>query len=372
MDDYGKLNQLLADGYLVQIDAIELSKLDHKGARFFSNDSTQLSPEILLDPSNRDKYLVSLINPSNGHRVNLLTSNENVIRRSKEQLRYQQEPVESFILVLCAALGGKSSREKFIHVDNMVTGLDGLWGWKFTLGDFSGTFKVKIRIASQARDMVEEVLEKLQLLLYCLAVIHQVGFHIQHYSFTSTPRCTQLPYWGATGPAERMLTPVKLLDIENIKATLLSGEALDAARGLNEAYIENTMASRLSRLWAAVETVFGSDPQRLLEEEEISSILAAAKGIESLSKDSYRLDRLKQILVNPLQSPLHSRNEVIAKAIAPVLDISVDDAYSKVRNAARLRGKLGHGMPTNISSMENSEKFLQEALVCYITKQEKS
>lgn len=366
MDDYKKLERLLADGYLVEIDAIALSTLNQEGARFFSNVSTQLTPETLLDPSNRAKFLVRLINPSTGNRVDLLTSDEHAISRAKDQLRYQREPVETFISVICAALGGSSAKERVFHLDRMVASLDGIWGWKLTLGEILGTFRVKIRIESMDKDVAEEALENLQLLLHCLAVMRQVGFYIQHYSFESTPRCTQLPYFGATGPEEMMMAPVTHQEIDSIKATLSSRESMDAARGLNDAYCENTMASRLSRLWATAEGVFGSKPQPLLNEEEIKYLVAVAEGIESLSKDSDRLKKFKDALPNPFQLPLQSRNRLMAEAIAPIMGISDEEAHSKVSTASELRGKHGHGISRDLEGMEASEKFLQEALRRYL------
>ena len=54
------------------------------------------------------------------------------------------------------------------------------------------------------------------------------------------------------------------------------------------------------------------------------------------------------------------------------MGISVDDAYHRVHTASELRGKHGHQLWKNWGDIEASEKFLQEALLCYLKKQEKS
>jgi len=361
MDDHSKLERLLADGYLLIGYVLPLSKLTSGSvANAVSVFSIQLDAEILLDPSNKAKSLVMLKHPSTGHRVDILTSDEHTIRRANEQLRYQREPIGTLIRARCAALGGRASHQRIFHLDRLVASLDGLWGWKFILGDAVGTFEVVIHLESTDRKTTEEAIDKLQRLLDCLAISQQVGFHIQHCSVASIV---------SIGPEEMMLSPVTPEEIGNIEAAISSTEAVAVAEGLNQAYIENCMPSRLSRLWAAAEDVFGGKPALLLEEEEVKYLIAQAKGIESLRNNSDRLKKLKKALLDPNRLPLVSRNERMASAIAPVMGISVEDACHKVRTASELRGKHGHQLLANWEDMEASEKFLQEALLCYLKKQ---
>lgn len=374
MDDHAKLERLLADGYLLVGYVIPLSKFTPESiAKTISVFSIQLAPEILLDPSNKTKSLVMLRHPSTGQQVEIVTSDERAINRANEQLRYQREPIGTLICARCAALGGSSADQRFFHLDNMVASLDGLWGWKFTLGDIPGTFKAEMRLESTDRGDIEKVIDKLRRLLDCLAISQRVGFHIQHYSIAHIPRCTLIPYLASTGPEERMLASITPEAVKNIEATLLSHEALVAARGLNQAYCETSIPSRLSMLWAAAEEVFGGKAKRLLNEEEVEYLLHHAREIESLRKDSDRLKKLKDALSNPDRLPLISRNERMADAIAPIMDINVKEAYDKVRLASELRGKHGHQLQGNLGkNIEASERFLQEALLCYLKKQKKS
>ena len=357
MDDYAKLERLLADGYSVIGRVFHLSKLTRESiANFVSVFSIQLAPEILLDPSNKTKSLVMLRHPSTGHRAEILTWDERTISRANEQLRYQQEPIGTLIRARCAALGGRTSRQRIFHLDRLVASLKGLWDWDFKLGDTVGTFEVVIRLKSTDTGAIEETIDKLQRLLDCLAISQQVGFHLQHCSVVAIPR---LEPSVSIGPEEMMLSPVTPEEIHDIVAAISSSEAVIAAEGLNQAYIENCMPSRLSRLWAAVEDVFGGKPKPLLNEEEVKQLIAQARGIESLRNDSGRLQRLKDAL----------SNERMSDAIAPIMGISVKEAYSKVRLASELRGKHGHQLGANWKDIEASEEFLQEALRSYFTRQ---
>lgn len=370
MDDHTKLERLLADGYLLVGYVLALSKLTPESiANTISVFSIQLAPEILLDPSNKTKSLVMLRHRSSGQQVEILTSDQRTIKRANEQLRYQREPIGTLVRARCAALGGRTSRQRIFHLDRLVASLKGLWGWDFKLGDTVGTFEVVIRLKSTDTGAIEETIDELQRLLDCLAISQQVGFHIQHCSVVAIPR---LEPSVSFGPEEMMLSPVTPGEIHSIVAAISSSEAVVAAEGLNQAYIENCMPSRLSRLWAAAEDVFGSEPEPLLMEEEVESLIDHAENVASLKKDCKRLEKLKEALSNPDRLPLVSRNERMANAIAPIMGMSVDDVYRKVRTASELRGKHGHQLLENWESIEASEKFLQEALLCYLKKQKKS
>ena len=368
MDDHAKLERLLADGYLLVGDVIHLSKLTPesaaKAASFF-----KLDPEIFLDPSNKTKSLVMLRHRSSGQQVEILTSEERTIKRANEQLRYQREPIGTLIHVSCIALRG-GPRHLRIHVDRLVASLNGLWGWDFKLGDIVGTFEVLIRLKSTDRGAIEETIGKLQRLLDCLAISQQVGFYIQRYSSAPIPRCGPTVY---TSGVEMMLPSVSPEEIGSIEATLSFPKATVAARNLNLAYIENCAPSRLSMLWAAAEEVFGGEAKPLLNEEEAKYLIDyATREIESLRNDPDRLKKLKDALANSDRLPLITRNERMADAIAPIMGINVEDAYREVRTASKLRGKHGHQVSANWKNIEAPEKFLQEALLCYLRKQKTS
>ena len=370
MDDCAELERLLADDYFVIGRVFHLSELAPESiANFVSVFSIQLAPKILLDPSNRTKCLVMLRHPSTSDQVEIVTSDERAISRANEQLRYQREPIGTLIHAYCAALGGRTSHQRIFHLDRLVAGLKGLWGWDFKLGDAVGTFEVVIRLESTDREAIEEIIGKLQRLLDCLAISQQVGFHIQHCSVASVPRFEPSVSFG---PEEMMLRPVGPGEIDDMEATLSSREASVAARGLAQAYCETSIPSRLSMLWAAVEDVFGSKPRPLLDEEEVEYLIAEARGIESLQNDSDRLKKLKEALSDPDRMPFLTRNERMANAIAPVMGTSADDVYRKVRTASQLRGKHGHQLLKNSENIEVSERFLQEALLCYLKKQKRS
>jgi hypothetical protein len=216
---------------------------------------------------------------------------------------------------------------------------------------------------------VEEAKEKLRRLLDYLAYSERIGFHIQDLVVGPIRRCSLNPYALGTGPEERLLDAVTPEEIAGIESILARSKTRAAARGLNQAYVENYMPSRLSMLWAALEDVFSTKPQPLLSQEERNALLNQAEQIATLKVDRDRLDRLKAALSDPDRLPKKGRNERIAHGIALIMGISEDEAYSELTRTSRLRAKNVHKLSEDDwNAMAASTRFLEQVLRCYLDK----
>ena len=372
MDDYGELEKLHSAGYFIVGPLLQPGALsDTKRKAFVSFFGVTTSYETLCDPANKDKFLVMLRYRSTGERREILTSDSRAMELVRKQLQYQEEPIGTVVHVRCAALGGRYSSQRIFHIDELLPSLDGIMGWKLVAGDFVGTFSGEKRLQSVDNNAAKEVLAEFDLLLDCLTILLEVGFYIQHYSISPITRCLA-PTFGVWGPEETMLRSVSVKDIEIVQKLLSNPEASDAAKGLRQAYCESLPASRLWRMWAAVEDAFNTKPERLLEKGEVEDLMICAEGIEGLKGDSDRLMKLREALLSHVQLSRVGRNERIANKIASVMGISVEEAKEKVREASRIRGKHSHEFSADVEGVEDSEKFLQEALRRFLDCQIKS
>jgi hypothetical protein len=369
MSSMEELDRLLSEGYLIHhIINMSNQKVQNlkKAHKFFD---MSINLDILLSPDNRRKSIILLKNLSSSKNVEIVTEDIHIIKRAEERLRYQNEPIGAILHANVSALGGRSTKERIFHLDNLVSSLDNLWGWKFKLGDKAGEFVVKINLNSWLAVDIEKVLGRIQILLDYLALRLGIGFLIRHYSVAHIPRANVpfLDHWAAE---ERMVEHIDKQDVSRcVEQMMACVDYLHAARGLNEAYIENTMPSRLSRLWSAIESTFSSKPQRLLTNEEARLLIKCMEQIPSLANDSDRKKKLQDVINNPNRLPLLTRNQRIANNIASILEIDPVDSYERVRRAAELRGKHSHQIKNvEMSDMEASEEFLQEALRRYLQK----
>jgi len=373
MDDYEKVERLLSEGYLVAEPVYPLRQLNRQSIdRFVRFFHVETAPETLLDPGNKDKLLVILGHPNTGGRVEILACDEATITRVNKQLDYQREPVGTVIHARCVVVDNSSRDRQTCHgLDRLVASLDDLLGWRFTLlGNRPPTFGVEMRLESTDIHSVEEAKETLKRLLDYLAYSERIGFHIQDLVVGPIRRCSLNPYVLGIGSEERLLDAVTPEEIAGIGSILARPKTRAAARGLNRAYVENYMPSRLSILWAAVEDVFSTKPQPLLSLEERNTLLNQAEQIATLKADGDRLDRLKGALSDPDRLPKKSRNERIAQSIAPIIGTSEDKAYSELTRASRLRAKNVHKLSEDDwPAMAASIRFLEQVLRCYLDKQ---
>jgi hypothetical protein len=342
-----ELERLLSEGYLVHHirnisnHTVQSLKEVHK----FFDMSTNL--DVLLNPDNRQKSIILLKNLSLGKNVEIVTEDINTIKKAEEQLRYQNEPIGAILHVNVSALGGSSTKERIFHLDNLVSSLDNLWGWKFKLGDKVGEFVIDINLNSWLAVDIERELGRIQILLDYLAVRLGIGFLIRHHSFAHIPRAN-VPFVKYIGAVERM---VELIDKQDISRDL-----------------EQMMAC-VEYLQAAHESTFSDKPQKLLTNGEIKLLIKCIEQIPSLDNDNDRKRKLEEVLNDPNRLPLLTRNQRIANSIAAVLKIDPVDCYGRVRRTAELRGKHSHQITdVEMSEMEKSEKFLQKALRRYLQK----
>lgn len=366
MDELKELKKYLNDGYLLDGPVLRLSEKTPKSiAEAYSFFEINIDLNVLLDPANKDKTMLLLRHPNIKKRIAILTSNNQVISKAISQYKYQRERIGTIMNFQVVALGGRSDKERIFHLDQFISSLDGLFGWKFSLGSNIGEFKIEIKSNSVDDTDTIEILSRLQLILDYFAFYFGVGFHIRHKFITNIPRIG--PYVSGIGGEERMLSPVTTTELEKINSLKGKHLLLEAMRGLREAYIETTMPGRISRLWSTIETIFGEKQQKLLSDSEIEEILSNAALISSLEKDSKRLGKFKDTLQ---KATLTSRNEHIATNIALTMDKGFKETYQDVKMASMLRGKHLHRiLMEDVDNMQSSEKFLQAALITYIEKQ---
>ena len=136
-----------------------------------------------------------------------------------------------------------------------------------------------------------------------------------------------------------------------------------AAEGLNQAYIEHLLPSRVARLWATVEHVLDSKSPPLFTRTERRALIKKIKKLGNLNDE--KVEKINYTISN---LHIESRNERIAKNISILMDVAFEVAYDKVRNASVARGKNVHEIRDNWEVLKECEKFLQEVLSTYIAK----
>lgn len=367
MDDFQKVTELIKQEYHLE----NITPISHINQENIESFIAVVNPKIvnrefLLDPANKDKCLIQFRDLKKNKRIEIITADKKAINKAMEYKSYLNQPIGISIHATCVAMGSGSSDMRISHIDRLIPSLNEVFGWKFKLIDRTGSFNADIKIDSTSRIKADQALDKLQRFLDALAITKNVGFHIQHYSVTPIPRHTG-PHWGGWGPTEHMIPPLNDQEVENIINIISSNDkVIYAVRGLNQAYIENLLPSRVARLWATVEHVLDSKPTQMLKKSERKAIIQTIKKMEIL-EDS-KIKKINEVISNLYTE---SRNERIAKNISILLKIPFEEAYDKIRKASKDRGKNVHEIRDDWELLKESEKFLQEVLLRFIDKNSK-
>ena len=327
----------------------------------------QTGKDVLLDPQNKNKFVI-VLKKASSKQIEIVTSDSQSVERAKQQLKYQNEPVGTLITAHCTANGTSPNPEEILHLDILLPKLDGLWGWRFKQID-QGRFEVELRIKSIEEKDATENLVKLQQLLNYISLARKIGLQVRRYAVSRIPRFG--PFHGIWGPEEWMVNPLSQKELDDIHSFISSPEVLEIAEGLNQVYLLTSMPSRLSILWALTEKIFVDAAQHLLSEGEVDTLLGVASNIATL-KESPRLEKLRCTLKNKDQFSLKGRNERISENIAKKLGWNFDEVFPEIKAASDVRGKFLHRLKADDEKVGASEKYLRTMLESYLLKKIKN
>lgn len=376
MTDLEIMEKAIIDGYYVvgifPIDAIQDNHNEYLRTRnyhlsvdaFIETFDLQKRKDVLLSPENRDKFVIILKNSCRGQ-IEIITSEPQCIMKAKRQIEYQKEPIGLSIIVHCAVSGGSSDLSQIIHVDKLINQLNCFsdshsWGWHFKQTEES-RFEASKKLDSINREEAEQEFKRLRDLLNYVAIALKIGIRIERYAVSQIPRIG--PYSSYWGPIEFMpsITAEEIKKFE--KFLSMPPEIHEIADGLNQTYILTSIGNRLTLLWAITEAVFAGEPQPLLSNDEIKSILKCAQ--ETLKEE--QLSELNSVLTDPNRLPSKSRNRRISENIAKELKLNVDDVYEEITRASRARGKYQHEMKFD-QELYQAENYLRSILETYLKK----
>ena len=357
------LEKLISRGYnivgrIFKIDEIQsnynLSDIDS----FIKVFSLEVIKKELLDPKNSDKFIIILRKPPDKQAV-IITSDSECIELARKQLAIQNEPTKLEINIRCSVFGGSSEYEQIVHVDRMVSELDGFLDWKFEQLD-AGIFRAHKVIGSLDENEARKEIDVFRQLLDYIAIKRKIGIRIQNISIK---RISKHRASVSVGPQEFRPPPLTKEEINGFeKFRSLDPEILKIAKGLNQSYLLWSPNIRLALLWAVIDGIFSGKPDRLLSEDEIRSILQCTK---SIGIDREKLKRLKDILSNPNILPSKSRNKRISENIAKSLELDPNNVYEIIKHASKIRAAFLHEFEDN-SEILKVERDLRQYLEKYL------
>ncbi len=236
----------------------------------------------------------------------------------------------------------------------------------------SGEFSLKIKINFDTIDEneIDAIIDQILKFLDILAISINVGIKLDDLLIMS--RLKGNSSFGMSNIIHKRLTIPNEVEISQILMLVKNTKderLYSAAHGLNSSYVEQFLPSRVSFLWATIETIFRGNAEPLFSRSERKLINAAIKDLDCFKpEDEWRLSKFKEFVANPDRLPLNNRNKRISENICHQLGWDYDTTYRKIREISTLRGQNLHNLSSNWEGLRDSEIFLQNILKQYIVK----
>jgi hypothetical protein len=364
--DIRKLKEYFKNGYKVLRKPIAISDIDEKTFEIIKKVyNIRTNKEDIL--SNSDKYLIVIRNIAD--QKEFLTNDQDIIKIANEQYKYQFEQIGVKIRFNYLILGGIKYHypPNHIQVDKFIRCLNPIISGKIYKGEYPGTFNVSLSLNSSFNHfMIQKSIKELTDLFNYISTVKRMGFQLLYYTVTPVRRLVPATEVSKT---ECMIPTLDENEINKIKRKeFLKEEVLIVCKKLNQAYIEAEPIDKLVMLWSSIEKVFSGSSLGLLYDSEIESILDFAENIETLKKDSKRLNKFKSLINNKAIFHKEGRNDVISKNITHLLENErYNEIKKKVKKASSLRGKYLHNLEHNeVISIKQLNLFFENVLKKYI------
>ncbi|HOB58892.1 MAG TPA: hypothetical protein PKZ57_02295 [Methanoregulaceae archaeon] len=365
MIDKEQLIEYFNQNYLIIGPILEISKISDR-ENFCQVFPVEISR--LENFSNQDKTLIMLRRGKDT--IVIISQDDETIELARQKLKDQEIIVGIQITVFCEVSGTDIVDLGIFDLESFVASLNEVSDWAFKSNNSDSTFDLCAKIEGYNDQAIMDIIESIRRFLDLLAVSQDIGILV-HKIVTSPITKDNRPIL-TFGRQYRRIKKPSAESLLKIKQVLNSKEEelFIAANGLNHSYVEKCLPSRLSMLWATVETLFKMKPKHLLEENEVTSILILIdqSGILGSAEDKWRLEKLKNGIKDSNLFSYKNRNERIAQAISEELNLDFNETLSHIKRISFIRGKHLHDLTADWDEIRGAEKYLQELLKMYAKK----
>jgi hypothetical protein len=280
---------------------------------------------------------------------------QSLVERQREVIGYD-------MCVYCSAVGPDTIHGRIIYLDDLISDLRILKGWDITKSEYPHTIEISFKIEGNDNTEEDARLTDVRKLALALTLRNKLGFVVSAYS--PGIRFRGQPFSVKMGIQEKYVNGIDKTDIANVERIWRDDEAFTAVSALQTIYSQVTDDSRITVAWAAIEQLFTTKPEHLLNKSELSSVINAVTGLSCLSEQKSKrlLDWLKD--ANFLAK--ENRNARIAHNVSVLLGQEYEKTYLAVHELTNARGKRVHKLSGQRVSLTEHIKFAEQILWAFI------
>lgn len=272
------------------------------------------------------------------------------------------------LCVRCAATGLGVALDQKAYLTDFVRAVKEDLGWDARETDYPNVFEVHFEIKGDDLKAVQNRVEAVERLALAASLQNRIGFVVVRSS--PGEKYKGRPFAFGLGWSERHTDAPTADERARVDTLWQDHESRQAAIALQSIYSQVTEHALLIAAWAALEDLFPSKPEHLLDETELQNLAKAIDAIPSLSPD--RKAKAAEALRDPNRMARQTRNERMAAAIAALLKQDVGVVLTEVKRLADARAKSAHSLETSTEDTADHVKFVERVLKAFIASRAKS
>jgi hypothetical protein len=279
-----------------------------------------------------------------------------------QQLVDDRRQVTGYNVSVCCSVGGPDTiNGALVSFDNVIADIQAILGWKVAKTDRQHTIEISFSIEGNDRTGLQRNLDQINALTLAISLKNRLGFVISQVNEGATYKGQPFSY--KIGQQVKLGCRVFPSDLAAVERISEDADLLRAALALQAIYSAVTDDARLTLAWSAVEDIFGSGPEHMLEKGQLRAVIKALDSVDSL--DAATRHKLVNKLSDAGLMAKESRNSRIARNISALLHKDSSEVYEQIKALTRARGKRVHSLSSG-ELLTDYILFAEQVLWAYI------
>ncbi len=343
------LNALLSNGWIAHMRGV-IELVDAPLAK-------EKIEEIKKSTNNKATHIVFLNQGVGGKGVYYPITNDEELKLATREVEKSSEVIGYVVNAMCR---GRNliGEEK---IDEYANNLKELTGWKIKIVNES-LFTAQIEIEGTSKEIGNQFISELQNYLICTSLKNRAGVMISGVNWS--PKYKAQPFALVAGAWTRFPDKINLDEVDETIQLISSGKK-KLICDLIEFYSQDSSRTKLITGFSIIEHFFDCKSENILSKQEKKDIIAKIGELPSIATDKDKINKLMNVLNSPTMYKLN-RNERLAFKLAEVMKIEYAEAYNKIKELAKYRGKAAHSITEDMPEYSKLSDYIEQVLLKHI------
>lgn len=311
--------------------------------------------ELKKATSNKVTHIVFLNQGVGGKGTYYPICSETELKLAHQEIQKSNEIIGYSLAVTCRA----SCLRGEIEINDYAKNLGDLTGWEIDVEN-PKQFRVWFVVEGDSKEQGYKFINELEYYLACFSINNKVG--VKPVNITWATRYRAQPFGLHAGTPESSYKGVTKEDFDRF-VRLRDGVSDKLISDLLDFYSQISSRTKLITGFSILEALFDSGAEHILSKPEVDLLLLKVSEIESISLDGRKVGRLTDALKSPSIMSKLNRNERLAVKLSEVMNLEYGEAYKKIKELSKYRGKAAHSVAKNKPEFEASSDYIEQVLL---------